>query len=101
MEGAEQKHIEGEEEVQLWEREETSLLEIPLPRPSEESKKSILLRQYGSNDNRFGIHSCVWDSGIAFIHFLAERYNKIRTKNSDTVDELVFMSTKNNLVIDV
>jgi hypothetical protein len=100
MEGVEQKHIE-EEEFQLWEREETSLLEIPLPRPLDEAKKSILLRQYGSNDNRFGIHSCVWDSGIAFIYFLAERYNKIRTKNSDTEDELVLMSTKNTLVIDV
>lgn len=101
MEWDEQKKVEEEEEVKLWEREETSLLEIPLPRSLEDSTNSILLKQYGSNDSRFGIHSCVWDSGIAFIYFLAERYNMIRTKASDTEDDFFLMSTKNTLIIDV
>jgi hypothetical protein len=42
---------------------------------SSSSSSSILkLRQYGSTDDRWGIHSTIWDGGLALTAYLASHY---------------------------
>lgn len=101
---AEQDKQEDEnDDVKLWEREETPLLKIPLPSTNNTTSnpqpvvppKILLLRQFGSDATEFGIHSCVWDSGIALLHFLAERYN------IDGSAYKQFSSSNSTLVVDL
>ena len=66
---------DNENEVKLWEREETTVLEIPVFRTAL-PPKILRIRQYVSDDDRFGIHSCVWDGWVACLHFLAERHSR-------------------------
>lgn len=58
----------GDNIVSLWEREESTLLTLHISDGLE-----LLLRQYPSQDNRWGIHSSVWDGGIATLAFLEQQ----------------------------
>jgi hypothetical protein len=94
-------------EVSLWEDEEQDLVEIHLPTiPASSStnasgndnddtpttttaitsrSSSILkLRQYGSADDRWGIHSTIWDGGLALTAFLASHYYSYYTSTGGT-----------------
>jgi uncharacterized membrane protein YbaN (DUF454 family) len=53
--------------VALWEREESPLLTLRISECLE-----LTLRQYPSKDERWGIHSCVWDGGIATLAYLMQ-----------------------------
>jgi predicted nicotinamide N-methyase len=53
-------------QVKLWTREETSLLQVNV------GNTVLRLRQYGSDDDRWGIHSCVWDGGLALLDYFSQ-----------------------------
>jgi predicted nicotinamide N-methyase len=50
--------------VELWVREETPLLKVRVA-PNEH----IQIAQYGSDDDRWGIYSCIWDGGLGLVEY--------------------------------
>jgi predicted nicotinamide N-methyase len=82
--------------VSLWEDEERKLVEIQLPvcvssltfpsaataitsSSSSTNDRILTLRQYGSADDRWGIHSTIWDGGLALTAYLASHYYSYHT----------------------
>lgn len=57
-----------DDHVDLWGREESPKLSITV----DSLQSQIHLLQYGSNDHRWGIHSCLWDGGIGMLCYLRE-----------------------------
>jgi predicted nicotinamide N-methyase len=57
---------DDDNEVTLWTREEMSLLQVDI------GNTVLRLRQYGSDDDRWGIHSCVWDGGLALLFYFSQ-----------------------------
>jgi Lysine methyltransferase len=51
--------------VDLWTREETPLISVKIS-PCED----IQISQYGSNDHRWGIYSCIWDGSLGLIEYV-------------------------------
>jgi len=57
---------DDENTLNIWGREESPFISLPiLP------LKELKLGQYGSSDERWGIHSCVWDGGVGALAFFA------------------------------
>jgi predicted nicotinamide N-methyase len=57
-------------EVVLWQDlEERETVEIPIV---DDSSSIITLRQYISSDDRWGIHSSVWEGGLALLAYLQQ-----------------------------
>ncbi|KAI2503920.1 lysine methyltransferase [Fragilaria crotonensis] len=50
--------------VELWVREETPLLKVRVA-----PNQHIQIAQYGSDDDRWGIYSCVWDGGLGLVDY--------------------------------
>jgi predicted nicotinamide N-methyase len=82
--------------VDLWETEEQDMVEIRLPNNSDAidgaascsdngstSRATLQLRQYGSSDSKWGIHSTIWDGGLALAVYLADQY-RYRQPNSNS-----------------
>lgn len=63
----------------LFDREETDVLTISLT-----SRQSLKIRQFPSSDDRWGIHSCVWDGGLALIAYLSVA--KTRWEETSLID---------------
>lgn len=77
--------------IHLFEQEEQSVLEIGLRIVLDEDVRvdastknqhprgcpQLKLRQFGSNDARWGIHSSVWDGGIALLHYVATHWEPV------------------------
>lgn len=69
--------------IHLFEQQEQDLLEIQLSSSSSSSSglsssssssvanHTLRIRQFGSSDNRWGIHSSVWDGGIALLKYVS------------------------------
>jgi SAM-dependent methyltransferase len=74
-----QQHDDEPCHVDLWTREETPLISVKIS-PSE----YIQISQYGSNDHRWGIFSCVWDGSLGLIEYL--RRNIKTPKTSLVID---------------
>lgn len=55
---------EEDNDVELWVREETSRLKVRVT-----PNQHILIAQYGSDDDRWGIYSCIWDGGLGLIEY--------------------------------
>jgi Lysine methyltransferase len=83
MNGATGSAVDGNEEdedkndatIHLFEQEERDFIEIRL---TAEVASVLRLRQFGSHDDRWGIHSTVWDGGIALLQYVATHYEPIR-----------------------
>ena len=67
-------------QVDLWTREETPMLTV---RVSTEGQ-SLRIAQYGSDDARWGIYSCIWDGGLGLIAYL--RKNPVLSKDALVID---------------
>jgi predicted nicotinamide N-methyase len=67
-------------QVDLWTREETPMLTV---RVSTEGQ-SLRIAQYGSDDARWGIYSCIWDGGLGLIAYL--RKNPVLSKEALVID---------------
>lgn len=61
--------------VHLFEQEEREFIEIRL---NMAAASVLRLRQYGSHDERWGIHSTVWDGGVALLQHVTTHYEPIR-----------------------
>lgn len=65
--------------VELWTREETPMLTVRVA-----TDQSVRIAQYGSDDARWGIYSCIWDGGLGLIAYL--RKNPALSKNALVID---------------
>jgi len=69
-------------EVQLWSREETPLLRIPIGAATTTTTTTtttlLSLRQIPSHDDGWGIHSCVWDGGLGLVAYLEKELSSSR-----------------------
>jgi predicted nicotinamide N-methyase len=72
---------DDDNQVELWSREETPLLEIDIG-----NSAVLRLRQYGSHDDRWGIHSCVWDGGLALLLYFSQCYAQDNSQRSVVLD---------------
>ena len=59
--------------INLFEQEERDLVEIQLT----PAASVLRLRQFGSHDDRWGIHSTVWEGGVALLHYAVTHYEPI------------------------
>jgi hypothetical protein len=89
-----QQGLENDDVVDLWAREETPVLTLPLPLTSvegdaeKELPSTLQLRQYGSQEETWGIHGTVWDGGIALISYISTCWQQQPTKpRADCGDE--------------
>ena len=55
--------------VNLWDREELPLLSITI---NDDDGKLLQLKQYGSDNDQWGIHSCLWDGGIGMLAYIKQ-----------------------------
>ena len=60
--------------INLWDREELPLLSITINDDDNETNngKLLQLKQYGSDDDQWGIHSCLWNGGIGMLSYLKQ-----------------------------
>ena len=65
--------------VELWTREETPLLKIRVT-----PCKHVQIAQFGSDDDRWGIYSCIWDGGLGLIAYL--RKYPVSSKDALVID---------------
>ena len=72
---------DDDSQVELWTREETPLLEIDIG-----NSVVLRLRQYGSHDDRWGIHSCVWDGGLALLLYFSQCNTQNNSQRSVVLD---------------
>jgi predicted nicotinamide N-methyase len=64
---------DDDSDIILWQDlEERELVEIPISNES----TPLRLRQYVSHDDRWGIHSSVWEGGLALLAYLSETHNQ-------------------------
>ena len=59
-------YMESDEDndVELWVREETPLLRVRVS-----PNQHLLIAQYGSDSDRWGIYSCIWDGGLGLVEY--------------------------------
>ena len=79
-------------EIELWTREETPQLKIPIT-----EKTSIQLKQRTSDDDRWGIYSTVWDGGVGTLTYLTKRYLYSNDETSNVSSSI----EKSTLLLDV
>ena len=60
-------------EIELWTREETPLIEIPI-----DHSRKLKLRQHTSQEDLWGIHSTVWDGGVGTLAYLLAQESQQR-----------------------
>jgi predicted nicotinamide N-methyase len=89
----ETSHVEGGDDddidkndctIHLFEQEERDFIEIRL---SPAATSALRLRQFGSHDDRWGIHSTVWDGGVALLQYVATHYEPVRRRIPNSVEE--------------
>ena len=91
---------DNDNEVKLWEDlEEKDLLEIPLSSSSSNPLK-LSLRQYVSSDIQWGIHSSVWEGGLAMLAFLMDS-KSIREMTKVSTSLSLLSSSSSLMVIDL
>ena len=74
----------SDDEVVLWEDlEEKEMLAIPLV-----ADEVLNLRQFVSADDRWGIHSSVWEGGLAILAFLLQKNGRYSGDRFDLVIDL-------------
>lgn len=62
---------EDDDVVQLWTREETPMIEVPIT-----DENALKFKQHISDDERWVIYSTVWDGGVGTLACLVNRHNQ-------------------------
>ena len=79
------------EEVMLWQDlEEREMVTIPIPGCI---SNGLTLRQYVSADDRWGIHSSIWEGGLALLAYLHRCYFSMTTTTATTTTRMTSSSS--------
>lgn len=92
--------------IELWSREESPQINVPLYYFEKSTIDAetltmpyITLNQRTTNDDDWGIYSCVWDAGIAITSYLIQ--NEMKAVNFCKQDSNEILKPKKKLLIDI